>query len=116
VAGAAGGRGLWAGGLVTVVAAREHGGSKVSACSYLLDVYCLGVKNAIGPHVMDRRKLPEFRFQVFHRYAGQPLEVPLEMAQQLVFGPSSTRGGSASSLILTTRRAPGISANGGGPA
>jgi hypothetical protein len=73
-------------GLVTVVAAREHGGSKVSACSYLVDVYCLGVKNAIGPRVMDQRKLPEFRFQLFHQYAGQPLEVPLELAQHLVFG------------------------------
>jgi hypothetical protein len=73
-------------GLVTVVAARERGGSKVSACSYLVDVYCLGVKNAIGPHVVDRRKLPEFRFQVFRSYAGPPLEAPLELAQQVVFG------------------------------
>jgi hypothetical protein len=73
-------------GLVTVVAARERGGSKVSACSYLVDVYCLGVKNAMGPRVVERRKLPEFRFQVFRTYAGPPLEAPLELAQQLVFG------------------------------
>ena len=73
-------------GLVTVVAARERGGSKVSACSYLVDVYCLGVKNAIGPHVLDRRKLPEFRFQMFRSYADPPLEAPLELAQHVVFG------------------------------
>jgi hypothetical protein len=73
-------------GLVTVVAARERGGSKVSACSYLVDVYCLGVKNAIGPHVIDRRKLPEFRFQMFRSYPGPPLEANLELAQNLVFG------------------------------
>jgi hypothetical protein len=73
-------------GLVTVLVARERGGSKVSACSHLVDVYCLGVKNAIGPHVLDRRKLPEFRFQMFRTYAGQPLEAPLELAQQVVFG------------------------------
>jgi hypothetical protein len=73
-------------GLVTVVAARERGGSKVSACSYLVDVYCLGVKNAIGPRVLDRRKLPEFRFQVFRAYADPPLAAPLELAQQVVFG------------------------------
>ena len=29
-------------GLVTIVTARERGGSKVSACAYLVDVYCLG--------------------------------------------------------------------------
>ena len=73
-------------GLVTVVAARERGGSKVSACSYLVDVYCLGVKNTIGPHVLDRRKLPEFRFQMFQRFADPPLVAPLELAQHLVFG------------------------------
>jgi hypothetical protein len=73
-------------GLVTVVAARERGGSKVSACSYLVDVYCLGVKNALGPHVLDRRKLPEFRFRMFRSYADPPLAAPLELAQQLVFG------------------------------
>lgn len=73
-------------GLVTVVVAREHGGSKVSVCSYLVDVYCLGVKNTIGPHVLDRRKLPEFRFQMSHRYADTPLAAPLDLAQHLVFG------------------------------
>jgi hypothetical protein len=73
-------------GLVTVVAARDRGGSKVSACSYLVDLYCLGVKNALGPHVLDRRKLPDFLFQLFHRYADPPLPVPLDLAQQVVFG------------------------------
>ena len=73
-------------GLVTVVAARERGGTKVSACAYLVDVYCLGVKNAHGPHVLDRRKLPEFVFQMFRPRTGQPLAAPLELAQHLVFG------------------------------
>jgi hypothetical protein len=73
-------------GLATVVAARERGGSKVSACAYLVDVYCLGVKNAHGPHVLDRRKLPELLFQMFRSRADQPLAAPLELAQHLVFG------------------------------
>src|ERR1017187_3581752 len=46
-------------GLVGVVVAREHG-SSVSACGYLVDVWCLGVKNCMGPKTMDRRKLPDF--------------------------------------------------------
>jgi hypothetical protein len=44
------------------------------------------VKNAIGPHVLDRRKLPEFLSQLYRRYGGPPLAAPLELAQQLVFG------------------------------
>jgi hypothetical protein len=73
-------------GMVTVAVAREHGGSKVSACAYLVDTYCLGVKNATGPQTMDRRKLPGFLFQAFRSYSGPPLEAPLSLAQQLVFG------------------------------
>lgn len=72
-------------GLVTVVAVRERG-SKVSACSYLVDVYCLGVKNATGPRVLDRRKLSEYVFQTFRSYGDPPLAAPLELAQNLVFG------------------------------
>jgi hypothetical protein len=73
-------------GLVTVVVAREQGGSKVSACVYLVDAYCLGVKNTLGPRVLDRRKLPEFVFSRFRSYDEPPQEAPLELAQHLVHG------------------------------
>jgi hypothetical protein len=72
--------------MVTVAVAREQGGSKVTACAYLVDTYCLGVKNATGPQTMDRRKLHGFLFQTFRAYSGPPLEAPLGLAQQLVFG------------------------------
>ena len=75
-----------ASGVATVVVARERGGGKVSACAFLVDTYCLGVKNAMGPRAMDRRKLPEFVFQTFRSYSGPPLEAPLDLAQHLVFG------------------------------
>jgi hypothetical protein len=48
-----------ASGLADVLVAREHG-SGVSAWGYLVDVWCLGVKNCIGPKTMERRKLPDF--------------------------------------------------------
>jgi len=73
-------------GMVTVAVAREQGGSKISACTYLVDAYCLGVKNATGPQAMDRRKLPEFLFQTFRAYSDSPLPAPLDLAQHLVFG------------------------------
>src|SRR4051794_33296268 len=37
------------GGLVAVLIARKHGWDKLAVSGYLVDVYCLGVKNAIGP-------------------------------------------------------------------
>lgn len=44
------------------------------------------MKNATGPRVLDRRKLPEFVFQTFRSYEDPPLAAPLEPAQHLVFG------------------------------
>ena len=37
-----------ASGLVTVLVARDDPGGKVSACGWLADVYCLGVKDTLG--------------------------------------------------------------------
>jgi hypothetical protein len=73
-------------GLVTVLVATERGGSKVSACGYLVDVYCLGVKNALGPQGLDRRKLPEFVHQYFQTSDEPPLAAPVDLARHLVLG------------------------------
>ena|SRR5438874_4390147 len=72
-------------GLVNVLVARDAG-SRVSACGYLVDAWCLGVKNALGPRSVDRRKLPEFRDWFFRSYDQPPLAAPLELARHLVFG------------------------------
>jgi hypothetical protein len=73
-------------GLVRVLVAVERGGSKVSVCGYLVDAYCLGVKNALGPRGLDRRKLPEFVHKYFDAHDEPPVEAPLDLARHLVFG------------------------------
>ncbi|MEU6997286.1 helix-turn-helix domain-containing protein [Nonomuraea sp. NPDC046570] len=72
-------------GMVSVLVARRHGWDKVSICGYLVDVYCLGVKNVLGPDVMDEVSLRKTREFFFSDYAGWQ-EVPLELARHLVFG------------------------------
>ncbi len=72
-------------GLAGVLIAREHG-SSVSACGYLVDVWCLGVKDCSGPKTMDRRKLPDFVASFFSTFGQPPAAVPLELARQVVFG------------------------------
>jgi hypothetical protein len=72
-------------GLLGVLIAREHG-SSVSACGYLVDVWCLGVKNCNGPKTMDRRKLPEFVSSFFSAFSQPPMPAPLEQARHVVFG------------------------------
>jgi hypothetical protein len=74
-------------GLVTALVAREHRRNGVSVCVYLVDVYCLGVKNAFPPKVMTTRDLGWFRAAAFGGYqGGESVAVPLDLVQHLVFG------------------------------
>ena len=52
-------------GLVTVLVARDRGGSTAEVCFYLVDTWCLGLKDAAGPRSMDRRRLGGFIQQIF---------------------------------------------------
>ncbi|QYC37907.1 hypothetical protein Nocox_01365 [Nonomuraea coxensis DSM 45129] len=74
------------GGLVSVVVARQHGWDKVSVCGYLVDVYCLGVKNAHGPQIGDERDLRRFRERYFSAYEAGSQQAPFELARHLVLG------------------------------
>ena len=69
-----------------MLVARRHRHDKISVCGYLADVYCLGVKNALGPEVMDELTLHEFVRNYFSGYDDGPLEAPIELARQLVVG------------------------------
>jgi hypothetical protein len=73
-------------GLVGVLVARETG-SSVLACGFLVDVWCLGVKDTNGPKTVDRRKLPDFTRLFFSAWeARPPVAAPLELARHVVFG------------------------------
>jgi hypothetical protein len=73
-------------GMVTVLVARQHRYGRVSVCGYLADVYCLGVKNALGPEIMSDRRLREFIADYFSAYLGDPIEAPIELAREVVLG------------------------------
>lgn len=75
-----------AAGLVGVLVARRQRPGRVSACGYLVDTHCLGVKDALGPRPMKQHRLPEFVRRYFAAFDGGPLAVPLELAQHLVLG------------------------------
>jgi hypothetical protein len=73
-------------GLVTVLVARDRGGSRAGVCFYLVDTWCLGLKDATGPRSMDRRRLGGFIQQLFGSWDEPPVQVPLELGQQIVYG------------------------------
>jgi hypothetical protein len=75
-------------GIACVAVARRHLPHRVSVCGYLVDTYCLGVKNALGPEVMNERDLAGFLRDYFAAFedVGGSLAVPLELARHLVWG------------------------------
>jgi hypothetical protein len=73
-------------GLVSVLVTRQERYGRVRLCGWLVDVYCLGAKDVVGPRVMDERRAAAFRSSFFAAYQARPLEAPLELAQHLVFG------------------------------
>lgn len=73
-------------GLASVLVARRARHDKASACGWLVDAYCLGVKDAIGPRTMDDHDLVTFTRSFFAAYHAPPLPAPLDLAQHLVFG------------------------------
>lgn len=73
------------GGLVSVLVARRRRRA-ATVCVYLLDVYCLGVKNAIGPDHMNDKALGRFIRQIFSGYDAPPMPASIELARELVLG------------------------------
>jgi hypothetical protein len=73
-------------GLVSVLVTRQERYGRLRLCRWLVDVYCLGVKDVVGPRVMDERRAADFRSSSFAAYQARPLEPPPELAQHLVFG------------------------------
>ena len=72
-------------GLGLVVIARVSRYNQITVCSYLLDIWCLGVKDTIAPRTIDRIKFKEFAEALFNVFPGTPQEVPLEVAQGMIF-------------------------------
>ncbi len=72
-------------GLGLVVIAREARYNQISVCSYLLDIWCLGVKDTISPRTVDKINFKEFVEQLFTLFPGKPQEVCLEVAQGMIF-------------------------------
>jgi hypothetical protein len=74
------------GGLVTVMVARPDQRSRSRVCVYLVDTFCLGVKNVMGPQTVSDNALHKLRRTVFAGYDKLAVPAPLELAQHLVFG------------------------------
>jgi hypothetical protein len=75
------------GGLITALVARKRRHRRgATVCVYLLDVYCLGVKNAMGPDTIDEQALRRLTNHAFSAYQAPPIAAPIELVRELVLG------------------------------
>jgi hypothetical protein len=58
-------------GLVSVLVTRQERYGRVGVCGWLVDVYCLGVKDVVGPRVTDERRGERDRRHQRHHPARQ---------------------------------------------
>jgi hypothetical protein len=72
-------------GLAIVAVARREPRGALRVCQYLLDVYCLGVKNTTGPLVIPTDELDGLLVDFYRSFRGY-LPVPSDLAHQLVWG------------------------------
>jgi hypothetical protein len=73
-------------GLVAVLIAREHRYDKVMVGGWLVDVYCLGVRDVFGPRAVVGRDLAAFVEDYFDGYPAPAVAAPVELARHLVLG------------------------------
>ena len=73
-------------GVALVVVAQPHGYDRLTMCSYLVDTWCLGVKNAIGPKRLGRSELGALRRRCYAPWRSPGIPIPLELAQHVVLG------------------------------
>ncbi|HEY6797187.1 MAG TPA: hypothetical protein VI248_21145 [Kineosporiaceae bacterium] len=74
------------GGLAAVLVARAERASRVTLCGFLVDVYCLGVKDTLGPQTVSSSAVRGRCERFFGGFPDPPRTAPLELAQHLVHG------------------------------
>jgi hypothetical protein len=73
-------------GVALVLVAAPDGHQRLSVCSYLVDTWCLGVKNVLGPKRMARRDFEALKRVYFAQWGSPGIPIPVELAKHLVLG------------------------------
>lgn len=75
-------------GLIAVLVAADSTSAKAQVAGFLLDVWCLGVKNVLAPEPMSENRLAGHRGLYFSAFEGH-VQIPAGLARALVFGAAA---------------------------
>ena len=73
-------------GLIAALVSRRERYDKLSVSGHLVDVYCLGVKDAFGPRKMEQHRYQALLPQFFAAFSGERIAAPIELVLTLVHG------------------------------
>lgn len=69
--------------LVMVSVARQVTNNRLTVCTYLVDLWCLGVKDTMGPRKLDRADYKQAMNNLYRYFPDEPQAITLEQAQEL---------------------------------
>jgi hypothetical protein len=72
-------------GLALVSVARQVAVNRVTVCTYMVDLWCLGVKDTIGPRKLDQTEYKQLMDAIYRGFPDGTQNITLEQAQALVF-------------------------------
>ncbi len=74
------------GGLGMVLVARTTGYKRFVVCTYMVDYWCLGLKNTMGEKKLNDTKYQQFLNMAYRGFPDGYCEITLEQAQAIVYG------------------------------
>lgn len=72
-------------GMAIATVARKASHNRVVVCTYLLDYWCLGLKDTIGPRKFNTQDYDYFIDQAYQGFDEAPQNITLEQAQVMVY-------------------------------
>ena len=72
-------------GIAIVTVTRKASYNRMVICTYLLDYWCLGLKDAMGPRKYSTQDYAYFLDQAYQGFEEAPQEITLEQAQAMVY-------------------------------
>jgi hypothetical protein len=73
-------------GMAVIILSRKAGFNRLETCTYLVDLWCLGLKDTSTPRLMSPSVYKDFLEFAYKPFTEGTTEISVELAQAIVFG------------------------------